>query len=343
MNSGGIMDFELNHMDIVSNLNNTDNSDTKSSFSNTLDDLSQQIDDLQSKLKLSYRKLFTLENENKKLLQEKNYYFYEFKSSQDVISLNEDKLKSLESALAKFENELKVTLEKNDVLKNINETQKNDIIRFSKFHTKIKTVIKPQIQKMKEEQEALSTAHSALTTENERNKHTILDLNSKINILQNLLEETKKLAVFQKNEITQAYEEQIHHLSKEIIDYQNRHVEAEAQILRLKKQNETKNFIENELIKFKRIQDENTQSIQQLESQAVQLKLQNQSLTEVDQQQRTLIAKLELDLNDKNQQTESLRLQLSRWIEENEELKLRLKMFEKLNLQLSQSIQDRNP
>jgi superfamily I DNA and/or RNA helicase len=103
----------------------------------------------------------------------------------------------------------------------------------------------------------------------------------------------------------------------------------------LKKAVETKNFLENELVRFKRTHSEDQNMLQELKLKLVQAENQNHSLsydvTELHKQKNIA----DSDVDTLKRMLESTRQQLSQKIEENEKLELRLKMLERLNTNLS--------
>ena len=361
------MEYELNHMDMSMDVNEINNEEASfedfiaqappgfsksyassssesisTTSSHTLNDLVSQIEDLQTKLKLSYRKLFALETESQKLTQEKNFYFYENKNAQELNSILTDKNAKLDHARKTLEADLKIYIERNNAFKTLTETQKNDIARLSKFHVKIKTIIKPYIQQLKDRVVSLANENVQLKKIIDQNQTVNVSLSEKVLHLEKQHEEAIKLAEFQKNEMMKSYEEQIHFLSKEIVEFQSKIAEYESQVFRLKKQNETKNFIENELIKFKRSQEQDQNKISSLELKNSDLFNTKISLEGELAQIKSEKLTLEVLKRQSEDQVEAQQQQLSLMIAENEKLNLRLKMLEKLNSQLGGMIKDQN-
>lgn len=364
------MEYELSHMDMNMDVNEIDHQEssfedfisqppagftrnpvashsyTESSVSttssHTLNDLVSQIEELQTKLKLSYRKLFALETESQKLTQEKNFYFYENKNAQELNSILTAKNEKIESSRKALEADLKLHIERNHAFKNLTETQKGDIARLSKFHVKIKTIIKPYIQQLKDRVISLANENIQYKKIIDQNQTVNMALSEKVLHLERTNEESMKLSEFQKNEMMKSYEEQIHFLSKEIVEFQSKITEYETQVFRLKKQNETKNFIENELIKFKRSQEQDQNKISSLELKNSELFNVKASLEGDLAQIKSEKVTLEVLKRQSEDQIEAQQQQLSLMIAENEKLSLRLKMLEKLNSQLGGMIKDQN-
>ena len=336
------MDFEfpLEHLDTThSNQQEEMTSGARNQFgdhdSAILNDLTKQIEDLQGKLKLSYRKLFLFETENQKLLKDKNFYFYENNNLTEQIKMISEKMSNLENYSKEIEIELNETAEKMQAFEDLTKTQAIDLKRLTKFHSKIQNIIKPYIENLKKDLASQQTENTQLNRVNlqyleltEALNKTHLELNQK-NELQ------LKQHEFEKKNIIASYEEQIHFLSKEIIDFQQNIAFCESEILRLKKANETKNFLENEVVKFKRTHSEDQQIVQTLKLR----------LHEIENNQAALIyekSELQKSYNATKDDQESQKMildatrrQLALQIEENEKLELRLKMLERLNTHLS--------
>lgn len=339
------MDFELDHMEMLSTNQNSTNRDLlestlhsslTSNESHILNDLNQQIEELQEKLKLSYRKLFLFETENQKLLKEKNFFFYEKNDAEEKLKAAQQRLSHLESYSREIEADLKNIEEKNKALEDLNKTQKIDLKRLTKFHEKITQIIKPHVAELKATIEKQNIEISRLQKSNLQYLELTEALNTNCENLKKDLTAQENKSEYEKKNLILSYEEQIHSLSKEILEFQQKMEYMSSEILRLKKANETKNTLENELIKFKRIASENLQLIEDLKLKKHQIEESHQ-LAQSELHSKTIQnQKIESDLKVQEQVLESTRQQLSRQIEENEQLHLKLKMLERLNIHLSQ-------
>lgn len=360
------MDFSLDHLDMVTSdnstflspaaspstshsmSNSTSSSTTSthrdsSSSSQVLEELYKQIEDLQDKAKLNHRKLLLYEAENQKLIQEKNRLFFECKSTQEKYDLNLQAKEKLESYTEQIESDLRLKSEKLEAFDKLSQSQAIDLKRLSKFHLKISQVIKPYIQNLKDrltdlELEKNKTAQHASALNQLNVEHL-----KKIDTLNSNLEKQTQSYNMEKNEFIRAYEEQIHFLSKEIVAHQEKTQSFEAEIFRLKKQSETKHFIENELVRFKRDQEMHLQQLQDLKLKNINLEIKIEAL---------LLEKSQLATEKNDQAIENHRLteclevtrqQLTHKLDSIEKLNLRLKMLEKLNTHLSQNMQEPTP
>lgn len=343
------MDFELKHLEMIQGDSQTPTQGSETRFtpnkqqigsSLVLEELNQQVEDLQSKLKVSYRKLLLYETENQKLIQEKNTFFFENKMYIEHNSILQEKNKTLEDAYDEAMTNLEKKTHKIEIAEKLIETQKNDLNRLSKFHLKVKNIIKPFVENLK-------TQNATLTSELEQKARTIeqlesyqVELKDKISNLEETCENQRNHYSAEKKSLIQSYEEQIHFLSKEIVEQQQKTLDANNENLRLKKQCETKHFIENELIKYKRAQDEHIQtiSILKLKESDLQRQLTEGQLSESNYKNQVTSLTQEFELQ--REILDSTRKQLSHKISEVEDLTLRLKMLEKLNSNLSLNLKD---
>ncbi len=333
-------EFQLDHLDTThSNQSDIMINGQDSSFgdhdSAILNDLTKQIEDLQAKLKLSYRKLFLYETENQKLLKDKNFFFYEKNNLEEQIKLILEKMQNLESFSKEIEIELTETSEKMKAFESLTQTQAVDLKRLTKFHAKIQGIVKPYIENLKAELATQQLENTKLVKVNLQ----YLELTEALNVTNQELAQKNDLQLkqheFEKKNIVSSYEEQIHFLSKEIIDFQQNIAFFESEIQRLKKSNETKNFLENEVVKFKRSHSEDQQFLQTMKLRLNDLENQQSALVYEKSEIQKSFNSTRLDHENQQMILEATRRQLSQQIEENEKLELRLKMLERLNSNLS--------
>lgn len=340
------MEFSLEHLEIVPNQQMTVlNSDlirsdfttkgNQTSSSSVLDDLSSQIEDLQNKLKLNYRKIYLFETENQKLIQEKNKLFFDVKNLNEKFEILSEKNSKLENFNNELETNYKIVYEKYQAYEKLSETQSVDLKRLSKFHLKIKDIIKPYVQTLKNQilqldvdlkkTQKMSQSFEKLNNEN------ILQ----IQYLQQNLDLQKNKFESEKTNFIQSYEEQIHFLSKEIIQHQQKSELLQTEVFKFKKMNENKNFIENELIRFKRIQESDQNEISDLKIKNARLENNLSALMIDNSDIKNKLISNESEHHQIEQNLNVTRSQLNTKIDELEKMHLRLKMLEKLNTHLS--------
>ena len=342
------MEFEIGHMDMLP----TETAFAKTTHENRpspthlpqsliLNELQKEAEELQNKLKLNNRRLLLFETENNKLLEEKNKLFFETQQTLEKQQIITEKIEALEIENEKLESENDLLHEKNKSFSQIHQAQLSELKRFTKFHLKIQNVIKPYIQQLKKTAEDLKQ-------ELQQTKKINLDLNVKnMELTRKISAEneffTAKLnsAELDRNQTITCYEEQIHSFSKEIIRLEQENDDFAKEIGRLKKSVEFKNYFENELIKFKRLHQDDQQEMlnlsQKYSALQTQLSEKDQALSMNQEQLKTSETKTQnLDV-----MLESTRQQLTRQMEHSQTLAERLARLEKLNLNLSQQMQPR--
>jgi len=354
------MDFELKHLDILPGESEEANFSSQKPFSTAsktkssaqahsqsvsqnslvVDDLTQQIEDLQNRLKVNYKKIVIYEAENQKLIQEKNALFFENKDINSRAELVTEKNRKLLS----YSNELEIEIDKltsqNEAATKLIETQKIDLSRLTKFHLKIKNVIKPYVENLKTKLNELNTLAHQQAKIIASHEALINNLENEITSQKNKYDNTIQQFNREKNMLIQGYEEQVHFLSKEIVLEQEKALDLQNENLKLKKQLETKHFIENELIKFKRSNNDQLQDIHTLK---LKLHEAEQNVSQAKSTENDLrIEKTKLESTQEQLQSvlESTRVQLNNKLSEIEAMSLRLKMFEKLNTNLSLNLKD---
>lgn len=343
------MDFGLKDLEILdspANLSSFEqpHSNTQPTSSLTannsliLNEIHKENEELQNKLKLNYRRLLLFETENNKLIEEKNKFFFEMKNYSEQNKIFAEKNQQLENENTALENTLHLQKEKIEALDKINNSQLSEIKRFSKFHLKIQNTVKPyiiqlkkQVQQLQSELTGLTWAHQSLETER----------NSLFKKLQNNQAfhsaEVDKLNN-EKQEIILAYEQQIQSLSQEILTLQTQNEDSHKEISRLKKAVEFKNYFENELIKFKRIHEEDQQKIHNLQQMKATAETQILQKSEELAQTQIRNSQMALDLDEKNTMLDVTRRQLTQQLDQNVVLNERLNRLEKLNNQLSREM-----
>lgn len=337
------MDFELKHLDMVQgDTQSTRAQEVTRSIgsSQVLEDLTGQIEELQSKLKVSYRKLLLYETENQKLIQEKNSFFFENKVFAEHNSILVEKNKVLQSTHDEMATSIEKKTLKIEIAEKLIEAQKTDLSRLSKFHEKVKNIIKPFVENLKQQITVL-TAENAQKTRHITQLETFqAELQANIKAQAETIETNSHRFAHEKKSLIQSYEEQIHFLSKEIVEQQQRTLDANNENLRLKKQVETKHFVENELVKYKRVQDENIQTVNALRLKENELSRQLTESHVSESNHKNQMISMTGEMERQRELLDATRKQLSHKITEVEDLTLRLKMLEKLNSNLSLNLKD---
>ena len=337
------MDFEIGHLDMLDSAPVTRESSSPhlAQQSLVLNEIQKEMEELQNKLKLNNRRLLLFETENNKLIEEKNKFFFEMQNLAERNKILVDKMSLLEVENSDLGQAHALMSEKNKTLKQINQTQNLDLKRFTKFHLKIQNVIKPYINQLKD---TLAKTKLDLSRTEKNNNELILNLRFEqqgraddIAMLKAKINSMEK----DKTGTIASYEEQIHSFSKEIIRLEYLATDAQNEASRLKKSVEFKNYFENELIKFKRIHEDDQREIYGLKEKISSLSLQITEISEMASFQTEKLKSTENDLFNKDHMLETTRTQLAQNLERADALAERLSRLEKLNLNLSQQMQQK--
>ena len=334
------MEFEIKDLEILdanTAILKNDNAVNQAHIPNSiiLNELTKEAEELQNKLKLNYRRLLLFETENNKLVEEKNKLFFENQNYMQINQMMAEKNEELLKQNAMADATQKLLIEKASSLESINRTQMNEIRRFSKFHSKIQEVVKPLVAKLKHQIDELK---AELIKQNK--------INANLNVAYVELKQNAELEAQRrsyeitnlKNEnigLTNTYEEQIHSFSKEILNLQSKNEDYEKEITRLKKAVEFKNYFENEVIRFKRIHEEDQTTITDLTQKKSAAETRLMSLEQSTQEAKAELTAVKNRTSELDTNLEVTRNQLSRKIDELAQTQERMLRLEKLNTQLS--------
>jgi hypothetical protein len=332
------MEFEIKDLEIIDSSRDTQPGPVNAATipnSIILNELHKETEELQNKLKLNYRRLLLFETENHKLIEEKNKLFFEAQDFMQKNQLLTEKNEQLLQQNAQAEAAQKLLIEKVESYEAINRTQLNEIRRFSKFHTKIQEVVKPLVQKLKIQ---ITELKRDLAQAQKANSNLTLSYNdlrqrSEIEIKKRALE--IESLTQEKNGMVYTYEEQIHSFSKEILALQAQTQDQEKEIARLKKAVEFKNYFENEVIRFKRIHEEDQKQIAEIGQKKAALEAKSMAAEQQLLEASTELASLRTKTSDFEMNLDVTRTQLSKKIDELSSANERLARLEKLNNQLS--------
>lgn len=340
------MDFELKNLEMIENSANSMSSTGSISISPELiktqslilNELQKENEELQNKLKLNYRRLLLFEAENNKLVEEKNKHFFEAQTNIEKAQLLVEKNKELETENDEFEGRLQLLNEKVYTYEKINKSQLTEINRFAKFHLKIQNVVKPYIVQLKTQLANAKKELKSTISELEMFKRINQDLEKGYTDLVEQRDNETQIYQIDKNALISSYEEQIHSFSKEILNQQTQNEALQKEISRLKKAVEFKNYFENEVIKFKRIHEEDQFNNQNLISQKTELEMQVMGKNETLAELKIELSKIRNQLEEKESLLEVTRKQLAKQLDESVLMNERLNRLEKLNNQLSREM-----
>lgn len=319
--------------------------------SSTVETLISQNEDLMLKLKTTLRRLSGLEEENKVLIAGQLEQKRQNLLLSDQISVLKEKDQTLKLKAERAEKEKLIIEEKYNQVFALNEKLRNSVLRYEKYHEKIKVQVKPYISELKDYTANLENQNLSLKKDHDNKEALIRDL--KFQILE--LAKNSQTQIQEQEErldaTIKAYETSIQEQNQTIADLQFKLSEAETKLVKYHRVQEKMDRLENDFIELQRSKE---QRIAEYEAEI--LRLQNKSNEEyrkiaaIQTENADIKEKLEkftienrsLSQNrlDLNQQLESLRYIFSQKNAECEKLRLAADSLEKLNLELSQKIQE---
>lgn len=319
--------------------------------SSTVENLISQNEDLMARLKVALRRLSLLENENQKLSEETNKARLSQSSITDQILVWREKDNMWKHKVDQLERSKEVQSEKLRALTEKAQAMNSELVRHQKYHDRIKTQVKPYISQLKEYSRTQdSRIHEMENSLNHKEallrdlRHQIIEVtkNSRFQV-----ESSEKKA----QEMVQFYEDQIQSMSKELQVLHQAQEDLEVKTLKLHTALERQDTLENELVVLRRskeeLRDRLEQEINKQQERMSELSRQNQKLgvEHADLQIRVVedqetIQKLEKENRQYFEQLESLRFMWNAKNEENEKLKAAASALERLNLELSQKLNE---
>lgn len=319
--------------------------------SSTVENLISQNEDLMARLKVALRRLSILEMDNQKLSEESNKARLSQSSVADQILIWKEKDAIWKQKVDQLEKEKDIQAEKARALSEKVKTMSAELTRHVKYHDRIKTQVKPYISELKEYSRTQELKVQQLESASEAREALLRDLRHQIiEVSKNSryqIEASEKKA----QEMVQFYESQIETLTKQLTQLQQVQEDLELKSLKLHTALERQDTLENEIVTLRRSKDDmKTRLEKDLSKQGerlAELTRQNQKLgvEHADLQIRVVedeerIQKLERDNFQLQEQLESLRYMWSAKNEEHEKLKVAAAALERLNLELSQKLNE---
>ncbi|MGZ3769037.1 MAG: hypothetical protein ACXVCR_02995 [Bdellovibrio sp.] len=319
--------------------------------SSTVENLISQNEDLMARLKVSLRRLSLLENENQKLTDESNKARLSQSSVTDQILVWKEKDSLWRKKVDQLEKEKEIYTEKARALQVKVQNMTADLARHAKYHERIKNQVKPYISQLKEYSRTqdlkLNEIEGALSQREAQLRdlrHQIIEVtkNSKYQV------ETSEKRT---QEMVQFYEEQIEAFKRDVQMLQQIQEELEVKTVKLHTALERQDSLENEIVTIRRAKENMKERLEKemdrQQERIMELTRQNQKLgvehadfqiRVVEDQQR--IEKLEKENCQYVEQLESLRYMWNAKNEEHEKLKTAVAALERLNVELSQKLNE---
>ncbi|ASD63629.1 hypothetical protein [Bdellovibrio bacteriovorus] len=319
--------------------------------SSTVENLISQNEDLMARLKVTLRRLSLLETENQKFSEEANKARLSQSSVTDQILVWKEKDNLWRQKVDQLEREKEIQAEKLRALTEKTQNMATELARHEKYHERIKTQVKPYISELKEYSRTQDLRLQELEQSASHKEAQLRDLRHQIiEVTKNSryqVEASEKKA----QEMVHFYEEQIERLTREVAQLHQIQEELEVKSIKLHSALERQDTLENEVVTLRRskeeLKDRYEQEISRQQERISELTRQNQKLgvEHADLQIRVVedqekIQRLEKDHYQAQEQLESLRYMWTAKNEENEKLKVAAAALERLNLELSQKLNE---
>lgn len=319
--------------------------------SSTVENLISQNEDLMARLKVALRRLSLLETENQRMTEETGKARLAQSSITDQILVWKEKDNLWRQKVDSLEREKEIHTEKMRALQEKLQNMGAELSRHVKYHDRIKNQVKPYISQLKEYSRTqdlkLAETESSLAQKEAQLRdlrHQIIEVtkNSRYQV-----EASEKKA----QEMVQFYESQIQSLSREVQQLHQIQEELEVKTLKLHTALERQDTLENEVVTLRRTKEDMKErlenEIERQHERISELTKQNQKLgvehadlqiRVVEDQER--IQKLEKENFQYMEQLESLRYMWNAKNEEAEKLKAAAAALERINLELSQKLNE---
>jgi chromosome segregation ATPase len=319
--------------------------------SSTVENLISQNEDLMARLKVALRRLSLMENENQRMTEETGKARLAQSSITDQILVWKEKDNLWRQKIDQLEKEKAIHTEKMRAMTAKVESMVADLDRHHKYHEKIKVQVKPYIAQLKEysKTQAIKNDEQQRALENKEAllrdlRHQIVELTK--NSRYQAETQDKKF-----QEMMHFYETQLNNLNEEVTEMRSQQEHLETKALKLHSALEKQDALENELVALRRNKEELRAhldgQIESLQERMSELTRHNQKLgmEHADLQIRVTsdadaIKTLEKENRQYIEQLEGLRYMWTAKNEETEKLKVALQSLERLNLELSQKINE---
>lgn len=319
--------------------------------SSSIENLISQNEDLMTRLTVSLRRLSLLENENQKLNDQAQRARLSQSAVSDQILIFREKDNIWKNKLDQAEKEKDVQLEKANALQLRSGKLAAEVERYRKYHDRIKTQVKPYIHQLKEYSRSLESKSERLTTENSKLDAQISDLRHQILEVSKNSRAQIEMRERQAQEIVQHYETQVQTQAEEIATLVLYNEDLESKAMRLNKALEKQDELENQVVELIRNKEEMKARLEgdvsrlqektsNLHRQNKRLEIEHADLQELAVGHEAEIKNLAKDRQTLGEQLDSLRYMWNAKVEETEKLKAALQSLERLNVDLSQKVNE---
>lgn len=313
----------------------------------TVENLISQNEDLMQRMKMFTRRMASLEDLNQELQTENFNQKNQILNFQDQVQVLKEKDNAWKCKVDEMEASFETMASRIRKL----EPLVAEVERFKKYHDKIRIQVKPYISSLKKSREEADVTASKLQSQ----------LSLKDSQLQDVRMQMQELLKHTKNQIEEVQKQRLDVIElaekqKQILADENRSLKLEVRMNQdqLKKMTlsiENQAYLENRVIELERSKSElksrfETEVLRIQEKlnantgAQTRLEIENQDLKEYIKSEQTQRANNEQETIQLRKQLESIRFMWNQKNEESERLHQSLNALEKLNLSLSQKLQE---
>ena len=311
--------------------------------SNTVESLISQNEDLMARLKVTFRRMTSLEDENKTLHDEMSEMKRSYASISDQMLVWKEKEKVWKDRHNNLENQIKTFQERFPELEKMEAT----IDRLKRYQDKVKTTIKPYLQQLKDYAHSLHEQIQFLNKDLNTKDSEISSLTHRLQAVKEERDQQIHFYQMSQNDLVNGFEREKALLQNEISSLQEftQALELKTQNLdrALERQDELENLRRNKEDFHNEIQsemDDLRNQNRELKQKLTENQLSQEDLSqEKDQLKKELVSAM-ARREELEEQMTSLRYMWTAKSEENEKLKISIASLEKLNLELSSKLNE---
>lgn len=317
----------------------------------TVENLISQNQDLMNRLSISLRRLSSLENDNQRIVEESRKTQLQFQNYRETIQVLTKSDIEWKQKIEILETEKEVAQEKAQLFSEKLKAAQTQILKFEKYQEKVKSQFKPYIQELKLIISKLETENKELQERTHQAAAQVADIRAQIIEVTQSSREQLENENRKSQELISYYENEVISLKKELKEKTELLADRELKAVRLQKALEKCDYLENELVVLSRSKEELKirleEEMMDYRIKAQELSRQNQRLgmehadlqirvVEIESE-RTSLQKENFSIKE---QLDSLRYMWNSKNEETERLKSALQSLEKINLDLSERLND---
>lgn len=350
MENGSFHDLQLTQFDFIKN---EQNEASLSSIpgdirkTSAVETLLAQNEDLMARLKVSLRRLSLTDEDLRSLTEKFENLKTTHASLSDQMLVWREKERLWKEKHERLEKELQVFKNRFPEFQSMEEK----IERLTRYREKVRAIMKPYLQQLKDYAQSLHEQIIGLNGELEKRESQISSQDKTIQGLHEQMEHQGRFFQINQNDLTSAFERERAELLREINSLTETNLVLTSKVHSLDRTLERQDELENSVIALRRKKEEQEKELSELGAKyRTQTSELRQHLTEREfevadlktslESWKTLAQATESRKNELEEQLTSLRYMWTSKCEETEKLKVSLQSLEKINLDLSQKLNE---